>query len=315
MKIGFLADLRNPPPWERAWPSHYAKMLEHIEEADRLGAAAIFLGEHHLTDDGYLPQPLTFAAAIAARTRRIQIGTLVANAAIRHPLHIAEEAAIVDVLSGGRLELGLGSGYVPAEFQAFGVERSDRFRLLDRTVAEVRRLLGEVTPAPVQARVPIWLGYFGKGARRAGFLGEGLGSLVRTCLEPYREGLVAGGHDPAKARMSGPVDLLVSDDPERAISRLKPHIDYQASAYGVFQDQVARYEGRPPGPYLGSADALGYRVLTPKDAISLIRSVTDGLPVRYVTPWLSLGGMPDELVEQHITLTATRVAPAFANDD
>ena len=66
---GFFADVRNPPPWERPWPEHYGRTLEFIEEADRLGASSIWLGEHHQTTDGYLPQPLSFAVAIA-RVRR-----------------------------------------------------------------------------------------------------------------------------------------------------------------------------------------------------------------------------------------------------
>lgn len=313
MQIGFLADLRNPPRWERPWPRHYGRMLELIEEADRLGSAAIFLGEHHLTDDGYLPQPLTFAAAIAARTSRIRIGTSVVLAPLRHPQHIAEEAAVVDVLSGGRLELGLGAGYTPREFEAFGVERKDRFKLLDRAVVEVRRLLSDVvTPRPIQERLPIWCGYFDVGARRAGLMGEGLLTFRRECLEPYMEGLAAGGHDPARARMAGPMDLIVSDNPERTAAALRPHIEYQASSYAVFQDEVARAEGREPGAYRGSADPSRYRVMTPDDAVTLIRQATEGLPVVYVTPWISVGGMPDEIVEQHITLTTTKVAPALA---
>jgi alkanesulfonate monooxygenase SsuD/methylene tetrahydromethanopterin reductase-like flavin-dependent oxidoreductase (luciferase family) len=312
MKVGFLADLRNPPPWERPWPQLYGRTLELIEEADRLGAAAIFLGEHHLTADGYIPQPLTIAAAIAARTRRIRIGTSVVVASFRHPLHIAEEAAVVDVLSGGRLELGLGAGYVPTEFEAFGVPRADRFRLLASAIAEVRRLLGEVvTPRPVQQRVPIWCGYFGPGAYRAGLLGEGLLSMLPWCVEPYTAGLIEGGHDPSEARMTGTVDLVVSDDPERARALLKPHIDYQASAYAVLQDDVARAENRDP-MYLGMADPGSYQVLSPEDAVTHIRKISDGLPAVYVTPGLTIGGMPDDLAEQHITLVATKVAPALA---
>jgi alkanesulfonate monooxygenase SsuD/methylene tetrahydromethanopterin reductase-like flavin-dependent oxidoreductase (luciferase family) len=310
MEIGFLADLRNPPPWERPWPEHYPRLLELMEEADRLGAAAVFLAEHHLTPDGYLPQPLTFAAAVAARTRSIRVGTAILAAPFRHPMHIAEEAAVVDVLSGGRLELGLGSAYVPAEFAAFGVDRSERFRRLDAAVIEVGRLLREVvTPRPIQQPVPIWCGYFGAGARRAGLMGAGLLSLVPGCLEPYREGLAAAGHDPDSARMSGPLDLLVSDDPERARALLQPHIDYQAGEYASYQRSVADAEGR--APYLGgSALAENYHVLSPDEAVTHIRTVTDGLPVRYVFPWLTVGGMPDELVEEHIRLTITKVAPA-----
>ena len=77
MKIGVYFDLRNPPLWRRPWAEHYARSLELCEEADRLGAGAIWLSEHHFFEDGYLPQPLTFAAAVAARTTNVRIGTAV----------------------------------------------------------------------------------------------------------------------------------------------------------------------------------------------------------------------------------------------
>jgi alkanesulfonate monooxygenase SsuD/methylene tetrahydromethanopterin reductase-like flavin-dependent oxidoreductase (luciferase family) len=317
MRIGFLADVRNPPPWEVPWPELYGRTLELIEEADRLGAAVIFFGEHHFADDGYLPQPLTFAAAVAARTQRIRVGTSVLLASLRHPLHIAEEAAVVDILSGGRLELGMGAGYVPDDFLAFGVERADKFKRLDHAIAEVRRLLdGVVRPRPVQERLPIWCGYFGQGARRAGLLGEGLMSMVPSAFQPYVEGLIAGGHDPASARMAGLFDVIVSDDPERTRALLQPHIDYQASAYGKFFHRVDIAEGRPltpPDKQFGAAQAANYQVLTPDDAIAHIRERSEGLPVQYATPWLSVGGMPEDLALEHVTLTVTKVAPALAS--
>jgi alkanesulfonate monooxygenase SsuD/methylene tetrahydromethanopterin reductase-like flavin-dependent oxidoreductase (luciferase family) len=311
VQIGLLVDLRNPAPWERPGSEHVGRSLELIEEAERLGAAAIFLGEHHLTPDGYLPQPLTFAAAVAARTKRVRIGTSVVLAGLRHPLHLAEEAALVDLLSGGRLELGLGAGYVPAEFEAFGVAREERFRLLDQTAAEVRRLLDEVVrPRPVQDPLPIWCGYFGVGARRAGLLGAGLLSLQRGCLDGYVEGLVAGGHDPSTARMAGPLDLLVAADPERTRARAQPHIDQHAAGYARFQEQVAHAEGREVR-YVGTAAGENFKVLTPAEAVAHIHGVTDGLPAAYVLPWLTLGGLPDDIVEEHLRLLVTEVAPAL----
>lgn len=316
MQLGFLADLRNPPPWEQPWPRLYGRALELIEEADRLGAGAVFLGEHHFADDGYIPQPLTFAAAIAARTTNVRVGTEVLVAPIRHPLHIAEEVAVIDVLSNGRVDLGLGAGYRPREFAAFGVDRDARFRLLDETVVEVRRLLAEVvTPRPVQEEVPIWCGYnFPVGARRAGKLGVALMSLLPWCLEPYLEGLEAGGWGRERARMGGLLDLIVAEDPERARAQLQPHIEYQAGAYAAFFAEVDVHEGREPGsgPLGGSAAVDSYQILTPEAAVDMIRQRTEGLPVAFVTPWLTVGGMPDELAREHITLTMTKVAPALA---
>src|SRR3954447_25005765 len=163
MRFGVYFDLRNPAAWGRAWPQVYADALDLAVEAERLGAGGVWLSEHHLFDDGYLSQPLTMAAALAARTSTVRIGTAVLVAPLRHPRHIAEEAAIVDLVSNGRLELALGAGYSVPEFQAFGADPAQRFDVTDATAAEVLRLWssGEITPPPVQASPPVWLGYQG----------------------------------------------------------------------------------------------------------------------------------------------------------
>src|SRR5438046_1614248 len=206
MRVGIYFDLRNPAQWRRPGPDVYASALALAADAERLGADAVWLSEHHLFDDGYLPQPLTFAAAVAARTSRVRIGTAVLLAPLRHPRHIAEEAAIVDLVSGGRLELALGAGYSVPEFEAFGVDPQQRYDLTDAAIREVMRLCssGELTPPPAQCPPPVWAGYTGpRGARRAGRLGVGLLSTSRDVLVPYHEGLAEGGHDLASARMGG----------------------------------------------------------------------------------------------------------------
>ena len=230
MRLGFLLDLRNPPPWERPWAEHYGRVIEQVEQVEAWGAGSVWLTEHHLFEDGYLPQPLTFAAALAARTKHIRVGTGILLAALRHPGHVAEEAAVVDLISAGRLELGIGAGYGPAEYEQFGVDISRRFSLTDGAVAEIRRLLDEglVTPAPLQRPFPIWLGYQGpQGAGRAGRLGVGLLSVDRTLVEPYLQGLADGGHGAHTARMGGLLEIIVADDPEAVRERLVPAYGYQ----------------------------------------------------------------------------------------
>jgi alkanesulfonate monooxygenase SsuD/methylene tetrahydromethanopterin reductase-like flavin-dependent oxidoreductase (luciferase family) len=309
VRLGFLVDLRNPTAWHRPWPDHYARSLELVEEADRIGASAIFIGEHHVADDGYIPQPLVFAAAVAARTRSIRVGSALTIAPLRHPMHIAEEAAVVDVLSGGRLELGLGSGYAPAEFAAFGVDRAQRNRLMTAAVPEVRRLLSEVvTPRPVQPRVPIWCGYVGKGARRAGLFGEGLMSMQPDSVALYREGLAAGGHDADAAQLTAPMNFFVSDDPERTLARIRPSIEYHAGQYRLMREAADEAEGRGPTGLVPRPEH--YQVLTAEQAITMLRQRVGDLPVVYAFTWLTLAGFPDDVVIEHMRLLVTNVEPA-----
>ena len=311
MRVGAYFDLRNPPAWHRPWPQFYADALQLAETAERLGADAVWLSEHHLFEDGYLPQPLTMAAAIAARTSTVRIGTAVLVAPLRHPRHIAEEAAIVDLVSNGRLELALGAGYSLPEFEAFGVDAARRYDLTDAAAAEVARLwsAGEVVPPPVQSPPPLWLGYQGpRGARRAGRLGAGLLSLDRSLLAPYREGLAEGRHHPGVARMGGLVEVLVADDAEQARERVLPHYAHQLNTYrhastagtGRRLNEVTVERLREGMHSRGKLPGLA--VLTVDEAIAHVRSSVAGLPATDVYAWASVGGMPDDLVQRHLEL-------------
>jgi alkanesulfonate monooxygenase SsuD/methylene tetrahydromethanopterin reductase-like flavin-dependent oxidoreductase (luciferase family) len=319
VKLGLYFDLRNPAPWARPWPEVYGRALDLVVEAERLGAASVWFSEHHLFSDGYLPQPLTFAAAAAARTTRVRIGTAVLLAALRPAALVAEEAAVIDQISGGRLELGIGAGYSVPEYELYNADITKRYGLADAAVAEIRRLLddGIVTPPAAQNPFPIWLGYQGpQGAKRAGRLGVGLLSLDRALLDPYREGLVEGGHDPATARTGGMLDIIVADDPEAAFEWILPHYAHQLNSYraaavtGSGRDapkEITVEKLRSGAAQKGQIPGL--RVLTPTDAVNAIREATDGSPVEHVYLWASVAGMPDDLVERHVELTCTQVAP------
>src|SRR3712207_5495169 len=117
----------------------YAECLEEIEEGERLGFTGVWLSEHHFVDDGYLPSPLVVAAAIAARTERIRIGTNVLLLPMHHPLRVAEDAAVVDLVSGGRFILGVGQGYVQHEFETLGFDRKFRPSLFEEGIEVIRQ--------------------------------------------------------------------------------------------------------------------------------------------------------------------------------
>ncbi len=319
VKLGLFFDLRNPEPWARPWPDLYGHTLDLLERAEELGVESAWFTEHHQFDDGYLPQPLTFLAAVAARTRRLTIGTAVLLAALRPAPLVAEEVAIVDQISGGRLQLGIGAGYSPREYALYERDLGRRYGLTDAAVAEIRRLLddGVTTPPAAQRPFPIWLGYQGpQGAGRAGRLGVGLLSLDRSLLEPYRAGLIEGGHDPAIARTGGMLDIIVADDPEQALERILPHYTHQLNTY-----RAAHVAGSDaPAPREITVDKLrggitapgsipGLRVLTPADAVDAIRVATADAPVEHAYLWASVAGMPDDLVERHVELLATQVRP------
>ncbi|WGX95538.1 LLM class flavin-dependent oxidoreductase [Nocardioides sp. L-11A] len=318
-RIGLLFDVRNPVPWARPWPELLAGTLDLVVEAERQGADAIWATEHHGFEDGYLSQPLTFLAAAAARTSRVRLGTGVLLAALRHPRHVSEQAALVDNLSDGRLELGVGAGYAPTEFATFGRDLGRRMSLADQSIRDLRSDLwdGRLRPPPVQARVPLWLGYQGpQGARRAGRLGVGLLSPDPRLLAPYREGLAEGGHPADTAAMGGLVPLVLSSDPERTARRLAPHYAHQTRTYAG-----ARHSGGEPVPPASpeDLDALvttmldpsgrGLRVVTVDAAVRELGAVLDAAPIRHLYFWATVAAMPEDLVHEHLALTLGRLAP------
>lgn len=335
MRVGIYTDMRNPAPWRRPWASLYAATLERIAEAERMGLDSAWVSEHHLFEDGYLPQPLLLAAAIAQRTRRMRIGTAVLLAPLRPALQIAEEAAVVDLLSAGRLELGLGAGYRVPEFAAYGADVKQRFPLLERRTAEVLELWsqGTCTPPPVQEPPPVWLGVMGpRGAGIAGRLGVGLLWMARNLHDAYLDGLAEGGHSPGRARMGGLVNLIVADDPEAAWPAIAPHIAYQRASYETAAQEGRDGDGAPAvrafpahtaateemiaqGPSLPERRLSSrMQVMSADDAIAVVREHIAGLPVSDIFFWMSVAGMPDDLVERHLALLASRVAPALRAD-
>ena len=190
---------------------NFEDTIQECERAEAAGFDSVWLGEHHNSQTLY-PTPLLGLAAIASRTRRLRLGTGVLLLPLYHPLAVAEEAAMVDVISGGRLILGVGAGYAPEEFAAFGVSIKERGSRMDEAVPLIHRLWSEekvthegrhyrvtdatVGPRPVQRpRPPIWFaGWVEPAIRRAGRLGDAwLGGPsarldeLATCVRLYRE--------------------------------------------------------------------------------------------------------------------------------
>jgi alkanesulfonate monooxygenase SsuD/methylene tetrahydromethanopterin reductase-like flavin-dependent oxidoreductase (luciferase family) len=318
--LGLFVDLRRLEDSGRSPASHVSRTLELLTGAESQGLGAVWLTEHHSFSDGYLAQPLVLAAAVAARTTRVKLGTAVVLAGLRHPRHLAEEAAMVDLISDGRFELGLGAGYAQSEYDAFGVDMGRRFDRTDAVALEVRRLLdsGEITPGPVQQPLPIWLGYQGpKGAARAGRAGMGLLSLDRSLVEPYRAGLEERGSDWSHARMGGLVEIIVADDPEQAAERLLPHWVHQQNTYRALRKKP---DGSPLSPIaldrardsLAQTGKLGsLQVLDVDATIAEMRGRLEGLPAEHAYVWLSLGDMPDDLTERHVELWCGPVRQAL----
>jgi alkanesulfonate monooxygenase SsuD/methylene tetrahydromethanopterin reductase-like flavin-dependent oxidoreductase (luciferase family) len=175
MDFGIWHDFRNPPRWHVPYDRLYAENLEQIAWAEQLGYESVWVSEHHVTDDGYLPSVFPMLAAIAQRTTAMRIGSSILLGPFQHPIRFAEDVAVLDQLSAGRLEVGLGLGYREREFELLGVPIGERARRTEELVEVARRVWsdGTVTPPPYQQpEPPFWMGGSGEhAARRAARLG------------------------------------------------------------------------------------------------------------------------------------------------
>jgi alkanesulfonate monooxygenase SsuD/methylene tetrahydromethanopterin reductase-like flavin-dependent oxidoreductase (luciferase family) len=321
MKVGIYFDMRNPPQWRQDWSRLYGFTIEMCQEAEHLGIDSVWMSEHHLFDDGYLTQPLTMLAAIAGATRTIGLGTAVMLAPLRSAVQIAEEATVVDLISDGRLELGLGAGYRAPEFDLFGADIARRYGTNDTRVEELRSIFADPrhVPSPVSGQIPIYLGYQGpKGAARAGRLGTGLLTANGALWEPYRGALIANGHDPRIARMKGSISGWVSDDPEADWPLVKEHLRHQLDSYRRYMvEGTDQPVPRPVDPDRVRAGGLGggfggFVHATAAGFADAVRGYVAGAPVEEIFVWSSIGGMPEQMVADHIRRIATSLKPLLA---
>src|SRR6266849_2199648 len=169
IRFGLWCDFRNPPEWRQASDRLYSEILDQIAWSESHGFDDVWLSEHHFIEDGYLPSILPVAAAIAARTKRIRIASGVLLMPFHNPVRLAEDIAVVDVISGGRFELGVGVGFKLEEFESFGVPFKDRGSRTNQSLDIIRRLLSgetvtyksdffnfkniKVTPEPIRNRI------------------------------------------------------------------------------------------------------------------------------------------------------------------
>lgn len=177
--------------------SEYRTGLDLAPVIEGSGFESFWVSEHHGATDGYLPSCLTFLAAVAARTERLTMGSAVILAPLHNPIRLAEDAAVVDLISGGRLILGLGAGWRPEEFRSLDADLTTRGSFVENVVPALRLAWTgdrfsysggpiqidqvQVRPAP-EREIPIWLGGIARPALlRAGRIGDG---FIATSPDP-----------------------------------------------------------------------------------------------------------------------------------
>jgi alkanesulfonate monooxygenase SsuD/methylene tetrahydromethanopterin reductase-like flavin-dependent oxidoreductase (luciferase family) len=322
---GIRFDLRNPEFAGTDMSERYRAAIEMSEWADRLGFMMVVLSEHHGSADGYLPKAMPLASAIAARTKniRIRIGSIIAP--FYDPLHLAEEAAVVDRISDGRLDLVIANGYVPSEFDMFGVPMSERAaRTTDMITTLKQAWTGEpfefrgrtvtVTPTPQQSweQMLILGGGVQAAAKRAAKHELAFMPTDEGAWEFYREEVQALGRPDPGPYMGGDVSFFhLAEDVEVGWKEIAPYAMHEMNAYGAWMDQAGASGGRGTGysttPSEEDLRATGqYRVFTPNQFVEL--NAAKG-PAAYVLCHPLMGGIPPETGWRSLRLLEKEVMP------
>ena len=250
VKFGLSLSFQIHPGLGESWDTSYRESLELAREADRLGFDSIWASEHHGEADGYCPSPIVACAALAVAAPNCRIGQGVALAPLYgHPLRLAEDLSVIDNMSGGRIEIGLGQGYRPAEFESFGWNYKTRTRAFEESL-DILGLAwrgerfdyegriynvkgGLLRPPPIRpGPLPLWIGAAAPKARaRAVHYRAGL--IVAPLIElQHLSRQIKSYDEEAERQNAGPLphalmrEVLVGDSAADAIKRHKPYIDH-----------------------------------------------------------------------------------------
>jgi len=326
--IALRYDLRVPDFASTTHAAQYAACLEQAEWGDRLGLDALILSEHHGVDDGYLPAPMAMAAAVAGRTRRILINIAAVLVPLHDPVRMAEELAVLDLLSGGRVSFVAGLGYRPEEFEMAGVDRAQRAPLLEEYVEVMRQAwTGEpfewrgrtvrVTPKPVTQPHPIVMigGSTEKAARRAARLRCGFFPAIGdpALKVAYDDEAAAVGFREGFCSLPGNLGFVhVAEDPDEAWARIAPHAVYDAHTYMTWQPSDQRSAVHVDAPDADGVRASGvYRVVTPDECVALAEEL-GAAGTLLLHPLM--GGITPELAWESLELFEKKVLPRLRPD-
>jgi alkanesulfonate monooxygenase SsuD/methylene tetrahydromethanopterin reductase-like flavin-dependent oxidoreductase (luciferase family) len=322
VRIGIVLRFKNPEPFRVEWAQLYSDHLKYAAAVDRLGFDGIFVAEHHCIDSGYNPTPLVCLAAIAGVTRTCRIGTQPFLLPLHNPVLAAEEAAVVDVLSHGRLVFGLGAGYRDGDFEAVGISRKERGGRSEEAIAIITRAMrGEafdyhgkfydmkgvkLSPPPVQKDPEFQL-----AVRAQVVASRAVRHRVNVNLQSREEALLHGPMVVEEARIAG-VDStrigasiqrlgFIGKSREQAVEASKPYLRVQMEEYieNAGDDPILRADAyamlERVNNGVGAFTAAEWREILGED-MNTIRSI--GLRPDWINLTLWHSGMPvDEAIE------------------
>ena len=349
MKFGMLHLFESP--MGRSDKEMVDEQVAIMQAAEDLGYDSIWPAEHHFTEYGFCASPALTLAAVARTTKRIRLGTGIVVLPFNHPVRVAEDYAMLDLLSGGRVDLGVGRGYQPTEFQGYGVDQSRSREIFDESIEIIHRAWTEerldfegrhyrfhdvlVRPRPLQKpHPPIWMAALSEETyEKAGRLGFNLlcspvfgGSLpeAKKRIERYREALEQAGHDPATKDIGALVMVYAGATQEEARRDFAEPVIWYFRTFGKYvapklgQPAVESYEW-----YTTIRDLAGvveWEQLLEHGAVicgepdyvgERVAELRDLFGITHLLCWTRLGGLSTAKVTGHMERMRDRVMPAL----
>jgi alkanesulfonate monooxygenase SsuD/methylene tetrahydromethanopterin reductase-like flavin-dependent oxidoreductase (luciferase family) len=331
MKFGVFSVVDHyPKELPRTTARFYGELFEQVEAAEALGFESFWVAEHHFHEYGAIPRPPIWMAAAAQRTRRIRLGSAVVVLPFDNPLRSAEDYAMVDVLSAGRLNLGVGSGYLKHEFDGFGLAPEEKRARFDEALEILLRAFAgerfsyagkfhrvtdvQLNVVPVQQpRPPLWVAILNNasaahfGARRFPIMmipyatTERLSELAET-VAAFRTAFVEAGGRAEDATVPFGLHTYCADSFEEARGDARDAMDRYV--------RTRLYAKQRPFELLVEKNLIAYG--SPEDVIRVARAYeTAGLT--HFLAIANFGGLPHDKVLRSMELMAKHVLPAFTS--
>ncbi|MGI9408470.1 MAG: LLM class flavin-dependent oxidoreductase [Hyphomicrobiaceae bacterium] len=324
----------------------FSRGVDMAKAADRLGFDSVWCAEHHFSTYGYLSRPLMYAAHLASQTERIRVGSAVVVLPLHHPLIVAEEIATADILSGGRLDVGLGRGYQPYEFERLGATLDESRERFDESVdILLKSFKGEpfaydgkyysfgetsVFPIPLQKpRPPIWVvgqspeSIIATAKRGFNLVSGGFGVPIER-LREFRKTLDASITDPtqkADMRVSTQRPVYVTRD-ESELPDIVEQARWNMRVTLSLRQGLERVENghaiAVPFDTEPSTDELldRYFVMgTPETCIAKIKQLRAVMGIDHFNASFWFGDLSHDQVLNSMTLFAEEVLPVLKSDD
>jgi natural product biosynthesis luciferase-like monooxygenase protein len=349
MKFGVLHLFESP--MGRSDKEMVDEQISLMQAAEDHGFDSIWPAEHHFSEYGVCASPAVTLAVLARTTRRIRLGTGVVVLPLHHPVRVAEEFALLDILSNGRVELGVGRGYQPSEFRGYAVDQTRSRELFDESLEVILRAWRnerlsfegrhyrfedvEVRPRPLQQpHPPVWMAALSEESfEKAGRHGLNLlfspvfgGSLQAAAdqFKRYRDALEKAGYDPATREVGALVMVYAGRTQEQAREEFAPSVTWYLRTYSKY---VAPHVGEPAVEGYENYTLLrdvtqvlewdqlvqvGAAICGEADYVAeRIAEIRDEIGVSTLLCWTRMGGLSTERVLAHMETMRDHVMPGL----